>query len=205
MANVRLTPAMIDAAMEATATKHDASRTSLFRRGDFVVYPTHGVGKVERIGLEEIAGHQLHLIHITFDENRMTLRVPVTKAYETGLRELATRQQLDGALEVLRGRAKVNRMMWSKRSMEYMAKVNSGDLVALSEVVRDLWTEDTANASHSARTILEIAIDRLAAEFAAIHAVSRLDAINQLSQILLDGRSDRRTATLERAGIILEA
>src|ERR1700690_3903940 len=114
------------------------AKAEVFVEGDHVVYPTHGVGKVERIATEEIAGHRLELIHITFEENRMTLRVPVAKARTAGLRKLATRKQFDEALAVLKGRARIKRTMWSRRAQEYEAKINSGDPLAIAEVVRDL-------------------------------------------------------------------
>jgi CarD family transcriptional regulator len=98
------------------------AKAELFVEGDHVVYPTHGVGKVERIATEEIAGHKLELIHITFEENRMTLRVPVAKARTAGLRKLATRKMFDEALAVLKGRARIKRTMWSRRAQEYEAK-----------------------------------------------------------------------------------
>jgi CarD family transcriptional regulator len=109
-----------------------------FVEGDYVVYPTHGVGKVEKIATEDIAGHRLELIHITFEENRMTLRVPVAKARTAGLRKLTSQAKFDEALTVLRGRARIKRTMWSRRAQEYEAKINSGDPIAIAEVVRDL-------------------------------------------------------------------
>ena len=114
------------------------AKAEMFVEGDHVVYPTHGVGKVERIATEEIAGHKLELIHITFEENRMTLRVPVAKARTAGLRKLASRKLFDEALAVLKGRARIKRTMWSRRAQEYEAKINSGDPLAIAEVVRDL-------------------------------------------------------------------
>ncbi len=133
------------------------AKAEVFEEGDHVVYPTHGVGKVERIATEEIAGHKLELIHITFEENRMTLRVPVSKARTAGLRKLATRKLFDEALAVLKGRARVKRTMWSRRAQEYEAKINSGDPLAIAEVVRDLHrnaasrTRVSANARSTRR------------------------------------------------------
>ena len=114
------------------------AKAEQFAEGDYVVYPTHGVGKVERIAVEEIAGHKLELIHITFEENRMTLRVPVSKARTAGLRKLASRKLFDDAMAVLKGRARIKRTMWSRRAQEYEAKINSGDPLSIAEVVRDL-------------------------------------------------------------------
>lgn len=156
-----------------------------FAEGDFVVYPTHGVGKVERIATEEIAGHKLELIHITFEENRMTLRVPVSKARTAGLRKLATRKVFDDALAVLKGRARVKRTMWSRRAQEYEAKINSGDPLAIAEVVRDLHRNaGQPDQSFSERQIYEAAMDRLAAELAALDGTDKAAAMNKLTEYL---------------------
>ena len=108
-----------------------SNKDEVFGEGDYVVYPTHGVGKVEKIAKEEIAGHHLELIHITFEENRMTLRVPVSKARSAGLRRLSTRKMFDEALAVLKGRARIKRTMWSRRAQEYEAKINSGNPISI--------------------------------------------------------------------------
>ena len=152
-----------------------------FVEGDHVVYPTHGVGKVERIATEEIAGHTLELIHITFDENRMTLRVPTNKARTAGLRKLASKKQFDEVLATLKGRARIKRTMWSRRAQEYEAKINSGDPQAIAEVVRDLHRNaGQPDQSFSERQIYESALDRLAAEFAALERVDKPTAIERL-------------------------
>ena len=156
-----------------------------FVEGDYVVYPTHGVGKVERIATEEIAGHKLELIHITFEENRMTLRVPVTKARTAGLRKLSTRKTFDDALNLLRGRARIKRTMWSRRAQEYEAKINSGDPMSIAEVVRDLHRNaGQPDQSFSERQIYEAAMDRLSAELAALDQTDKLTAAQKLSDFL---------------------
>jgi CarD family transcriptional regulator len=156
-----------------------------FEEGDHVVYPTHGVGKVERIATEEIAGHKLELIHITFEENRMTLRVPVTKARTAGLRKLATRKMFDEAMVVLRGRPRIKRTMWSRRAQEYEAKINSGDPLAIAEVVRDLHRNSgQPDQSFSERQIYEAAMDRLAAELAALERIDKATASVKLADFL---------------------
>ncbi len=156
-----------------------------FVEGDHVVYPTHGVGKVERIATEEIAGHRLELIHITFEENRMTLRVPVTKARTAGLRKLATRKMFDEAMTVLKGRARIKRTMWSRRAQEYEAKINSGDPLAIAEVVRDLHRNaGQPDQSFSERQIYEAAMDRLAAELAALDQIDKASASVKLAEFL---------------------
>jgi CarD family transcriptional regulator len=161
------------------------AKAEQFAEGDHVVYPTHGVGKVERIATEEIAGHKLELIHITFEENRMTLRVPVTKARTAGLRKLATRKMFDEAMTVLRGRPRIKRTMWSRRAQEYEAKINSGDPLAIAEVVRDLHRNSgQPDQSFSERQIYEAAMDRLAAELAALERIDKATASTQLVEFL---------------------
>lgn len=175
-----------DAAAPAKAAKPAPSgKAEAFAEGDYVVYPTHGVGKVERIAVEEIAGHKLELIHITFEENRMTLRVPVAKARTAGLRKLATRKLFDDALNVLRGRARIKRTMWSRRAQEYEAKINSGDPLAIAEVVRDLHRNSgQPDQSFSERQIYEAAMDRLAAELAALDRTDKATAAAKLNDFL---------------------
>jgi CarD family transcriptional regulator len=161
------------------------SKAENFVEGDYVVYPTHGVGKVEKINVEDIAGHRLELIHITFEENRMTLRVPVAKARSAGLRKLATRQMFDEALAVLKGRARIKRTMWSRRAQEYEAKINSGDPLAIAEVVRDLHRNaGQPDQSFSERQIYEAAMDRLGAELAALDRTDKATAATKLAEFL---------------------
>jgi len=161
------------------------SKAETFREGDYVVYPTHGVGKVERIVTEEIAGHRLELIHITFEENRMTLRVPVAKARTAGLRKLASRKMFDEALAVLKGKARIKRTMWSRRAQEYEAKINSGDPLAIAEVVRDLHRNaGQPDQSFSERQIYEAAMDRLAAELGALDQTDKMTAQQKLVDFL---------------------
>lgn len=161
------------------------AKAEVFVQGDHVVYPTHGVGKVERIATEEIAGHRLELIHITFEENRMTLRVPVAKARTAGLRKLSSRKQFDEAMAVLKGRARIKRTMWSRRAQEYEAKINSGDPMAIAEVVRDLHRNaGQPDQSFSERQIYESAMDRLAAELAALDGTDKPTAVTKLGDFL---------------------
>jgi CarD family transcriptional regulator len=194
---------MVDAAFGATAVQAKPQDTDPFRKGDFVVYPAHGVGKVDRVGSEEIAGHRLNLIQISFAENRMTLRVPVAQARIAGLRKLASPQELDDVLATLRGRPRVSRLMWAKRAQEYLAKINSGNLRALAEVARDLQSAgDGSGSSFSQRNLFELAIDRLAAEFAAVARTDKTTALARLTQALqLAGGTEtaRTDARLDRA------
>lgn len=156
-----------------------------FAVGDHVVYPTHGVGRVTGIVTEEIAGHRLTLIVVEFEDNRMVLRVPVAKAKSAGLRKLSSRKAIEQALATLKGRARIKRTMWSRRAQEYEAKINSGDPVAIAEVVRDLHRNaGQPDQSFSERQIYEQALDRLAAELAAIEQVDKATAAAKLASYL---------------------
>jgi len=156
-----------------------------FNEGDYVVYPTHGVGKVSAIEKQKIAGHELELFVITFDRDRMTLRVPVPKAKNSGLRKLSTPVVMDAALNTLATRGKIKRAMWSRRAQEYEAKINSGDLISIAEVVRDLHrSESQPEQSYSERQLYESALDRMAREVAAIEQIDREAAIGILHKSL---------------------
>jgi len=181
---------MVQAAYGKTAAKARAKDDDPFVAGEYVVYPTHGVGKVDRIGAEEIGGHKLELITISFEENKMTLRVPVAQARVTGLRKLATKAAMDQVLVILGGRPRSSRLMWAKRAQEFQAKINSGDLKMVAEVCRDLQSAANGSApSYSQRNLFELAIDRLAGEFAGVVGTDKADAITKLTQTLLDGRN----------------
>ncbi len=156
-----------------------------FSSGDFVVYPTHGVGKI--IGVEEqtIGGDTLELFIIDFEQDRMKLRVPVGKAKISGLRRLSSRDRLKTAMSTLKSAPRVKRTMWSRRAQEYEAKINSGDPVFIAEVVRDLFrNSDQQEQSYSERQIYQSALDRLAREFAAVDKVSEEKATQKLESVL---------------------
>jgi CarD family transcriptional regulator len=156
-----------------------------FKTGDFVVYPTHGVGKVLGTETQEIAGTELALLVINFEHDRMTLRIPLAKAQSSGLRRLSSRKQMDVALAKLKGRARVRRTMWSRRAQEYEAKINSGDPVAIAEVIRDLRRNSSqADQSYSERQMYQAALDRLAREFAAIEKIDEETATGRLEKIM---------------------
>jgi len=190
LAAAEITTAMVSAAFGATAAQAKPRDVDPFRAGDYVVYPTHGVGKIDKIGSEEIGGHSLELITISFEENKMTLRVPVAQAKVTGLRKLATRETMAQVMTILTGRPRTSRMMWAKRAQEFQAKINSGDLKAVAEVCRDLQSAANGSApSYSQRNLFELAIDRLAGEFAGVVGTDKADAIVKLTQKLTDGRA----------------
>ena len=187
-----MTAAMVTAALEATAAKIKPTDASPFRKGDAVVYPAHGVGRVDRVGSEEIAGHRLDLIRISFTDNQMTLRIPVAQARAAGLRKLASADAMASALAKLTGRPKASRMMWAKRAQEFQAKINTGHPGALAEVMRDLQSaDDGSGGSFSQRQLFELALDRLAGEVAAVNRTTKSDAIAFLNRTLADARTDR--------------
>ena len=156
-----------------------------FKTEDFVVYPTHGVGKILGTETQEIAGTQLDLLVINFEQDRMTLRIPVAKAETSGLRRLSSRKQMDLALVKLEGRARVRRTMWSRRAQEYEAKINSGDPVSIAEVVRDLRrNSNQSEQSYSERQMYQAALERLAGEFAAIENIDKSSASTKLEGMM---------------------
>ena len=157
-----------------------------FRPNEYVVYPAHGVGQVQGIETQEVAGLKLEVYVITFDHEKMTLRVPTAKAKTAGLRSLAETGVVSKALTTLKGRARVKRTMWSRRAQEYEAKINSGDLISIAEVVRDLHrAENQPEQSYSERQLYESALDRMAREVAAIERIDREAAIAMLNKSLV--------------------
>ena len=163
-----------------------------FRAGDFVVYPTHGVGQVQGIEDVPIAGQTLKVITVTFEENRMTLKVPMAKAASSGLRKLASEKVMGEAMETLRGRARIKRTMWSRRAQEYEQKINSGDPIAIAEVVRDLHRNaGQPDQSFSERQIYELALERLAAEVGALDRTDKMVATQKLLDHLKTVEKDK--------------
>jgi CarD family transcriptional regulator len=156
-----------------------------FSVGDHVVYPAHGVGVVVGVETQEVVGTTLEVYVITFDHEKMTLRVPTRKARTAGLRALAEGNIVVQALTTLKGRARVKRTMWSRRAQEYEAKINSGDLISIAEVVRDLHrSESQPEQSYSERQLYESALDRMAREVAAIEHIDRDAAVEMLHKSL---------------------
>ena len=157
-----------------------------FAVSDHVVYPAHGVGRIVAVETQEVAGMALEVYVIGFDHEKMTLRVPTKKAKTAGLRSLAGSDVVSKAMTTLKGRARVKRTMWSRRAQEYEAKINSGDLVSIAEVVRDLHRADNQpEQSYSERQLYESALDRMAREVAAIEQIDRDAAVNLLTKSLV--------------------
>ena len=168
------------------AAKNVVRRSALgFRVNEHIVYPAHGVGLIVEISAQEIAGMSLELFVINFEKEKMVLRVPIDKAEQTGMRKLADNKVMDGAIRTLKGRARIKRTMWSRRAQEYEAKINSGDLIAIAEVVRDLFrNENQPEQSYSERQLYEAALERMAREVATVEKTSEDAAIVKLEAIL---------------------
>jgi CarD family transcriptional regulator, regulator of rRNA transcription len=157
-----------------------------FKTNDHVVYPTHGVGKIMRVEEQEVAGAKLELYVITFEKDKMTLRVPTQKAKAVGMRKLSSPDVVNNALNTLKGRARVKRTMWSRRAQEYEAKINSGDLVSIAEVVRDLHrASGQPEQSYSERQLYEAALARMAREVAAVERTDEPTAVKRVETMLL--------------------
>src|ERR671921_2912235 len=169
-----------------------------FEVGDYVVYPKHGVGRVVELQSEEIAGMKLDLYVLRFEKERMTLRVPVNKVESIGMRKLSSDKTLKEAMETLKGKPKVKRTMWSRRAQEYEAKINSGDLTSIAEVVRDLFRPDDApEQSYSERQIFEAASSRLARELGAMEQADEKKALEKILDILNKAASIHHKAKVE--------
>ena len=158
---------------------------STFEEGDFVVYPTHGVGRI--LGTEErdVGGTMMEMLVVRFDQDRMTLRVPMEKAKSLGLRTLSSKKQMEQAITTLQGKARVRRTMWSRRAQEYETKIKSGDPVSIAEVVRDLHRRtNQSEQSYSERQMYQAALERLAREFAAIEKIDQEAAATKLEELM---------------------
>ena len=167
------------------------AKGSDFETEEFVVYPTHGVGRILGTEKQEIAGTELDLLVIDFEHDRMTLRIPLSKAHESGLRPLSSKKQMDLALVKLKGRSRVRRTMWSRRAQEYETKINSGSLVSIAEVVRDLYRkDDQGEQSYSERQMYQAALERLASEFAAVDNTDKETAVVKLEKIIDDNAEE---------------
>jgi CarD family transcriptional regulator len=161
-------------------------KRSEFRANDYVVYPAHGVGKIVSIEEQEVAGMKLELFVISFEKDKMTLRVPTAKASSTGMRTLSSPDIVGKAMDTLKGRARVKRAMWSRRAQEYEQKINSGDLISIAEVVRDLHrAEDQPEQSYSERQLYEAAFERLTREVAAVQAIDESKAAESVEETLI--------------------
>jgi CarD family transcriptional regulator len=178
-----------------------------FKTGEFIVYPAHGVGQIVTIEEQEVAGARLELFVINFVKDKMTLRVPTSKVASVGMRKLAETPMVKRALDTLKGRARIKRTMWSRRAQEYEAKINSGDIVAIAEVVRDLFrSESQPEQSYSERQLYEAALDRLSREVAAVQRLTETEAIKEIEAALAKGphRGPKPEATADDDAVVEE-
>lgn len=191
-------PAVKPAAAPKVEEKKVVTQRQGFKANEFVVYPAHGVGQILAIEEQEIAGAKLELFVINFIKDKMTLRVPTAKVANVGMRKLSEPALVKKALETLKGRARVKRTMWSRRAQEYEAKINSGDIVAIAEVVRDLYrSESQPEQSYSERQLYEAALDRLSREIAVVQHSTETEAVKEIEAQL--AKSPRRNAKAEAA------
>ena len=181
------------AAKKASAKKAPAKKAALksrttargFRVNEFIVYPAHGVGQITEIAEQEIANTVIEMYVVNFEKEKLVLRVPLEKAKENGMRKLADKDMMDGTMRTLKGRARIRRTMWSRRAQDYEAKINSGNILAIAEVVRDLYRNETQQEqSYSERQLYEAAIERLAREVAAVEKTTDEEAKDRLEAIL---------------------
>lgn len=180
------------------AEKKKPQQRNGFRRNEFVVYPSHGVGRIVSIDEEEVAGVKLELFVINFEKDKMMLRVPTAKSKEVGMRKLSGDAVVKKAMSTLKGKARVKRTMWSRRAQEYEAKINSGDLISIAEVVRDLYRSDTQpEQSYSERQLYEAALDRMAREIAAVEKLEEGIAVQKITDVLSKNAQAQNKAALE--------
>jgi CarD family transcriptional regulator len=188
----------VAAAAPAAASKKPVNQRHGFKTNEWIVYPAHGVGRIVGIEEQEIAGMSLELFVITFEKDKMTLRVPTGKSASVGMRKLADEGVVKRAMDTLKGRARIKRTMWSRRAQEYEAKINSGDLVAIAEVVRDLYrSESQPEQSYSERQLYEAALDRMAREIAAVEKLDERGAVQRITEVLSKSAKGRRAAAEE--------
>ena len=162
------------------------SKKLQFSSNEYIVYPAHGVGKIVSIEEQEIAGASLELYVVAFEKDKMTVRVPIHKASEIGMRSLSSPEVIEKAMTTLKGKARVKRAMWSRRAQEYEQKINSGDLIAIAEVVRDLHrNDDQREQSYSERQLYEAALERLTREVAAVDDGDEVSAAKKVDDVLV--------------------
>jgi CarD family transcriptional regulator len=183
-------PVVSEEAPAAAKTLKSASQRQGFKLNEFVVYPAHGVGQIVSIEEQEVAGFRLELFVISFSKDKLTLRVPTSKVTGVGMRKISDPDAARRSLDILTGRARVKRTMWSRRAQEYETKINSGDINAIAEVVRDLYrSEAQPEQSYSERQLYEAALDRMVREIAAVQKSTEIDALKAVEAQLQKGQS----------------
>jgi len=192
-------PATLATAKPAAVAPAAAPKKMSFKIGELVVYPAHGVGRITNVEEQEIAGARLELYIVDFEKEKLRLKVPTNRAEQKGMRHLADRVMIETAMKVIRGRARIKRTMWSRRAQEYDAKINSGDMIAVAEVIRDLYrSERQPEQSYSERQLFEQALARFARELAAVRKVDEDQCIKELEDFLARN-AKRGAAAAEKA------
>ena len=191
-------PAAAPKSSAAAPSAGAAPKKLVFKVNELVVYPAHGVGKIIQIEEQEIAGAKLELYIVDFEKEKLRLKVPTSRAEQKGMRRLSDKGQIESALKILKGRARIKRTMWSRRAQEYDAKINSGDIMAVAEVVRDLYrSERQPEQSYSERQLFEQALDRMAREIAAVKKIDDDQAVKELEDFL--SKNAKRAPAGEKA------
>ncbi|MFK5978822.1 MAG: CarD family transcriptional regulator [Rhizobiaceae bacterium] len=189
------------------ASSKKSTQRQGFKIGEYIVYPAHGVGQITAIEEQEVAGYSLELFVIDFAQDKLTLRVPLAKVESAGMRKLSEDIRIDKSLRTVQGRARVKRTMWSRRAQEYEAKINSGDLIQIAEVVRDLFrSENQPEQSYSERQLYEASLDRMAREISVVNKISSTEAIVLIEKHLALGpkrgpKTEEAPAAANEAGV----
>ena len=159
--------------------------TGNFSEGDWIVYPKHGLGKTLGFEKQVLSEAEVEFIIVYFENEKMTLRIPVNKIHELGLRAVSAEADMQAALSALRGKIKIKRTMWAKREKDYKDKLNKGDLVSTAEVIRDLYRgEDDPEQSYSERQLYEKALNRFTRELVVIKNIDLSEAEKKVEENL---------------------
>ena len=208
-ARQRVTDAMADEAIQRTALEIEPNCDERpFQAGEAVVYAAHGVGKIERVGVQQIAGHSVEIIEVSFPANRMTLRIPKAKARAAGLRRLATRERADEAIAILAGRPRISKGLWARRAVELQSRISSGQIRRIAEVVRDLRHHALSDkGSFSERQIFVAAFERLVSELAILTDASTEATTERLTAIIREAEKTAPPAIVDasEADLVAEA
>ena len=163
-----------------------SKKNSGFKIGETVVYPKHGVGEIEKIETMEVSNIKTSFYVVKMEQSKLIIRVPLDKKDEVGLRKISSKKIIDEVYSTLMLKPKIRRIMWSRRAQEYEAKISSGKIYELAEVVRDLNKGDDlmVDQSYSERQLFEKAYDRILSEFQIILNLSLEDTQKKLDKAL---------------------
>ena len=156
-----------------------------FKIGEVVVYPKHGVGEIIKLESMEVSSIKTKFYVVKMEQGKLTIRVPLDKQNEVGLRKISSKKIIDEVFNTLKLKPKIRRIMWSRRAQEYDTKIFSGDPIRIGEVVRDLFRKNSqAEQSYSERQMFQVAIERLAREVAAVEKTDYFQSTEKIEQIL---------------------